>query len=183
MTVLIYDDVVNEELRKSIVNQLNIMKWGFGWKASPDAPFSFFHNHFCGPLEEIRTIEDNSKELEISYPIIHQLWKVILTLVPNQKLIKSYANAYPYGSDGTLHKDIPDSRSLTWIFYPNNVWHPNWAGETVFFNGEEDICFAAYPKPRRLISFPGYLPHIARGISRQCPYIRITVVFKTIQNG
>jgi SM-20-related protein len=53
-------------------------------------------------------------------------------------------------------------------------------GETVFFNQEEtDIIASIYPKPNRLVMFQGTIPHTARGVSRICPVLRITLMFKT----
>jgi SM-20-related protein len=49
----------------------------------------------------------------------------------------------------------------------------------LFFNelGDDVLC-AVYPKPNRLVSFPGEIPHVARGISHMCPLLRITLMFK-----
>jgi SM-20-related protein len=66
------------------------------------------------------------------------------------------------------------------VYYPHGVWWPNWAGETVVFNADKsDIIAAVYPKPNRMVVFPGCLPHVARGVSRTCPELRIVLVFKT----
>ena len=59
-------------------------------------------------------------------------------------------------------------------------WHPNYAGETVFFNDEgTDIIGTVYPRPNRMVLFSGSIPHVARGVSRVCPELRITLMFKT----
>jgi SM-20-related protein len=51
----------------------------------------------------------------------------------------------------------------------------------VFFTQDgSDILASIYPKPNRLIVFPGAIPHVARGISRTCPKLRITLMFKTM---
>ena len=48
------------------------------------------------------------------------------------------------------------------------------------FNQEEtDILASIYPKPNRLLIFSGIVPHVARGVSRICPVLRITLMFKT----
>ena len=53
-------------------------------------------------------------------------------------------------------------------------------GETVFFNREKtDIIACVYPKPNRLVIFRGNFPHVARGVSRTCPALRIALMFKT----
>jgi SM-20-related protein len=47
------------------------------------------------------------------------------------------------------------------------------------FNPEKtDIIAAVYPQPNRLAVFRGSLPHVARGVARICPVLRITLMFK-----
>ena len=95
-------------------------------------------------------------------------------------LMRCYANGQPYGSDGSLHTDSASPRSFTSVYYPHGRWSPNWGGETLFFNQEEtDIVASIYPKPNRLVIFSGTVPHVARGVSRICPVLRITLMFKT----
>ena len=102
------------------------------------------------------------------------------TVFRGHTLMRCYANAHAYGGDGTLHTDSTDPDSRTAVYYPHGVWWPNWAGETVVFNADKsDIIAAVYPKPNRMVVFPGCLPHVARGVSRTCPELRIVLVFKT----
>jgi SM-20-related protein len=42
-----------------------------------------------------------------------------------------------------------------------------------------DIVSAVYPKPNRFVVFSGNIPHVARGVSRTCPKLRITLMYKT----
>jgi hypothetical protein len=70
-------------------------------------------------------------------------------------------------------------RSRTVIYYPHPTWHPNWGGETVFFNQDRTgIIAPIYPRPNRLVIFAGNIPHVARGLSRTCPIMRNTLMFK-----
>jgi SM-20-related protein len=92
-------------------------------------------------------------------------------------LERCYANGLPYGCDGATHTDSPERGACTSVYYPHTHWDPDWGGETLIFNKDKsDILAAIYPKPNRLLIFPGFVFHVARGVSRIC---RITLMFKT----
>ena len=97
------------------------------------------------------------------------------------RLIRCYANGTTYGSDGTIHIDSKSDRGFTSVYYSHPAWYPRWAGETVIFNDDKsDIVASVYPKPNRLVVFAGNAPHVARGVSRTCPVLRVTLMFKTL---
>ncbi|MGH7016591.1 MAG: hypothetical protein ACRED8_05840, partial [Caulobacteraceae bacterium] len=96
-------------------------------------------------------------------------------------LTRCYANGYPSGAEGGVHLDSNLPTHFTAIYYPHLAWNPNWAGETLFFDAEgADVIAAVYPRPNRLAVFPGVIPHVARAVSRACPELRITLMFKTL---
>jgi SM-20-related protein len=96
------------------------------------------------------------------------------------RLVRCYANGQTYGSDGNLHTDTTLANSYTSVYYPHEAWFPDWGGETVFFNAaKDDIIACVYPKPNRIVIFDGTVPHVARGVSRVCPVLRVTLMFKT----
>jgi SM-20-related protein len=77
-----------------------------------------------------------------------------------------------------LDSSVPTHFTL--VYYPHLSGHPNYGGETVFFDPSgSDIIAAVYPRPKRLVAFPGTMPHVARGVSRKCPDLRVTLMFKT----
>jgi len=95
-------------------------------------------------------------------------------------LTRCYANGAPHGSEGSIHTDSVSDQSRTVIYYPHTKWHPNWGGETLFFNKEQtDVVACVYPRPNRLLVFSGTIPHVARSVSRVCPVLRVTLMFKT----
>ena len=96
-------------------------------------------------------------------------------------LSRCYANGMPAGVEGALHLDSNVDTHLTTIYYPHLNWHPNFGGETVFFDrAGADIIASVYPRPNRIVMFSGTIPHVARPISRQGPDLRITLMFKTM---
>lgn len=188
------DDLLAPEAHRQVREFLDAPGWKFGWKSQAKKdPFSFWHKHFAGhvhpdhgwidppPDEEERGRVDRAAELARNAPVIHALWQGLqATLMDGHRLVRCYANAFSFGCDGTLHTDSRRPDSYTAIYYPNDHWEPDWGGETIFFNtAKTDIVGAVYPKPNRLVMFNGTIPHVARGLARGCPALRITLMFKT----
>jgi SM-20-related protein len=95
-------------------------------------------------------------------------------------LMRCYANGYPSGAEGGVHLDSLEPNHFTAIYYPHPAWDPDWGGETVLFNNDRsDIVASVYPRPNRLVIFRGNVPHVARGVTRRCQELRITLMFKT----
>jgi len=182
--VVVVDGLLPEADRALIQGFLQSGGWNFGWKSSSKTDiYSFWHKHFAGH----RHAKDETQyacagELEKGFPLLSKFWQQLNQAVfaGKHELYRCYSNGQSYGSDGTLHTDSKSERSVTSIYYPHEKWEPNWAGETVIFNAERsDILAAAYPRPNRLLVFPGNAPHVARGVSRTCPVLRIVLVFKS----
>lgn len=186
--IRVRDDVLPDASRKALNNFLHNdvdqAGWKFGWKSkTADDNFAFWHRHFAGfrKIEE----QDDAQDCEPAireFPLIHRLWVHLSDGGPlaGHRLIRCYANGLTYGSDGTVHIDTTLPRTYTSVYYPHPMWHPDWGGETVFFNADKtEIVNCIYPKPNRLVIFDGRIPHVARGLSRLCPALRVTLMFKT----
>lgn len=177
----VFDGVVPEVRRLEVAQFLSQVGWRAGWMSnSKTDKFTFFHAHFGGSL---LPDHDGAPQVDCLAQLptpLRPLWEIINNLVPEQTLLRCYANAYPYGSEGTVHTDSVDPLSRTWIYYPHAEWHANWAGETMFYSVDSKYLMAAVePKPGRLICFEGRIPHVGRGVTRSCPAMRVTLMFKT----
>ena len=120
-------------------------------------------------------------ELARNAPIVFGMWKALQqSVLAGHTLTRCYANAYPFGADGACHLDSDQPHHYTTIYYPHERWHADYGGETVFFTPDQsDIIASVYPRPNRLVVFQGSIPHVARGITRACPLLRVTLMFKT----
>jgi SM-20-related protein len=182
------DNLLDEESRREIFKFLRRPGWVFGWKSDPkEDKFAFWHKHFGGDILPDHYSQDRPEkqnacadELQRAAPLLYRLWLQLEARVfPGQELVRCYANSQPFGSEGSLHTDSLSDDSYTAIYYPHANWHPNWGGETLFFNKDRtDLIAAVYPRPNRLVVFPGTIPHVARGVARVCPELRITLMFK-----
>lgn len=178
-----YDNWLHEPFRKQVYEFLCQAGWTFGWKSNPKDNFSFWHKHFAGsvfPDHEGKSQYDCADELKGRSALLYAMWELIKKGYPNDTIVRCYANGQPYGCEGGIHTDSISPNSFTFIYYPHLEWFPNWGGETMFFKDDyADAIAVAYPKPGRLICFPGTVPHVARPVSRNCPVMRVTLMFKT----
>lgn len=155
--------------------------WSYGWRSNTGAEETpFWHIHFCGsrrPDEYFRQDELIASDPKLA--AIAAVWaKIREQFTPDYQLVRCYANGHTYGLDGHLHRDAkPGEDALTALVYVNPTWRAEWAGETMFI-GESGECEAVTPRPGRLIVFDGTVKHVARSVSRECPALRMTLVFK-----
>src|SRR5216683_2631892 len=184
--MLMLDDI-DDDIRSNVYSELKREHWQFGWKSkSGSDQYSFLHRHYAGhikPDHEGGQAYDCWPELRDNHPWFATLWSLLqrkCERLQSHNLIRCYANGYPYGTEGTVHTDTINPLGLTTIFYPHDKWSPDWGGETVFFTSDlSDTTDIAYPKPGRVIIFHGKIPHVARGVSRSCPVMRMTLMFKS----
>ncbi|HSZ53262.1 MAG TPA: 2OG-Fe(II) oxygenase [Caulobacteraceae bacterium] len=182
--VLAHDGLLPPDEQKALLTFLKGPGWAYG--AFSDVEGSrYLYKHFAGVVIDGREAVDPAAfetTLEKTAPLVASLWRRLKAeQLRGHKLTRCYANGYPVGSEGGLHRDSNIATHYTAIYYPHLSWKPNYAGETVFFDdSEQEIIASVYPKPNRLVVFPGIIPHVARGVSRACPDMRITLMFKTM---
>jgi SM-20-related protein len=180
--VTIIDGLLDAQQRASVRNALQRHGWTFGWKSSKKTDiYSFWHQHFAGHRSGGKPYEC-SGELGKTAPTLFAFWQWLarMPFFAGHDLVRCYANGSCFGGEGTIHTDAKTEGHYTAIYYPAEHWEPNWAGETVIFNdARDDIVATIYPRPNRLLVFPGNMPHVARGVSRTCPELRVTLMFKT----
>ena len=183
--VRVFDNFLEPDAQAELLGFLKAPTWAFGAYSdgSPNAS-RYWYKHFAGYVKDGReplTPDAIEGELQASAPMLSDIWRKIKSgVLPGHNLARCYANGYPFGSEGGLHLDSNISSHATVIYYPHTQWHPNFGGETVFFNAEgTDIIASVYPRPNRLVVFPGIIPHVARGVTRVCPELRVTLMFKT----
>ncbi|MGJ4729261.1 2OG-Fe(II) oxygenase [Luteimonas sp. SDU101] len=180
--VLVFDDLIEPEQHRSILTLVRGPIWAYGWKSVQGRDrFSFWHAQFAGGGKDSReNCLDELARNSIAAPILALWERLSSTVLGGYEPIRVYANAHTYGIEGYVHQDSADNENyFTAIYYAHNAWHPDWAGETAFVDRETgDVTSAVYPRPGRVILFRGSTPHVARSPSRECPELRVSVVFK-----
>lgn len=183
--VRVYDNFLDQAQHKAVSAHLLAPGWSYGAYSDPSPGASrYWYKHFAGFVRdggEKRTEQGIEQELTAASEVILGVWlKLKSGPLIGHMLTRCYANGYPSGTEGGVHIDANLPNHFTAIYYAHPAWHPNFAGETVFFNSDgSDMIYAAYPKPNRLVIFPGVVPHVARAVSRACSELRVTLMFKT----
>ncbi|QND52716.1 2OG-Fe(II) oxygenase [Phyllobacterium sp. 628] len=188
--ITVIENLLNPTEQQALYTFLVGGGWGYGWRShSGEGAQTFWHKHFAGALGDAdqgdidrqKQSDDCAAELAARAPLIHAFWqKLSQTALKGHLLQRCYANGLPYGNDGATHTDSLQPGACTAVYYPHESWDPDWGGETILFNQDKsDILAAIYAKPNRLLIFPGFVHHVARGVSRVCPHMRITLMFKT----
>lgn len=177
----VHDDLLPEGLQHEVQTYLVNAPWQFGSVSSTmSKSYPYWYRHFGG--FSAGNSDDCAEEVRATAPVIANVWDHVSEhVVPGHKLVRCYANGYPYGTEGTTHRDSNNPTDLTVMLYANHAWDVGWAGETMFFTMRPplDVVAAVMPKPNRMVVFSGCVPHVARAISRLCPMLRITLMFKT----
>lgn len=161
----------------------------YGWKADIDKPYDQGHwNRRLLNNSRILPYDHRSMPYIRRYPEVSLLWDHVISYIGDRALLRAYTNGYTYGTDGYLHKDDvwiskvfgADALSETVIFYLNDSWDPDWAGETVIFDDEKEIEKSVLPKFGKMLIFDSNKLHAARPLSRAYGGLRQIFVFKTI---
>jgi hypothetical protein len=158
-------DIVEEYVRNS--------DWKYGWRSNKTVGFSHWNQDFGrGGTENTLDISGN-----LSEPLV-TVWNHLRTQhFPNSILIRCYANAHTFGVEGYPHTDSSRDQDSTVVLYLNKTWRREWGGETMVYN-QDSIAHAELPKYNTALVFPGNQWHVAKPVSRICPELRVTLMFK-----
>lgn len=181
--IVVRDDAVPIDLQEQLAALVERPIWRFGWRSNGSQDrYCFWHAHFAGRDGKSRNdcaqeLADNPNAVAVS-----ALWTFLEeNVLQGHEPLRVYANGHTYGIEGYVHTDSSDEDNyFTTIYYAHRVWRKNWSGEILFFSREDDeIIQAVLPRPGRLVSFPGAIPHKAQAPSRECPELRVSIVVKS----
>lgn len=191
MTIAVFDlkNYENEitEVRKKYVEHFGLR---YGWGSNKNLPFD--QGHWNRPILKRSNwfpldMSDHPNFI-VGDPEASAIWDAINNqLGGGRAVVRAYINGYTYGTDGYVHQDDSDTFrkygedgiSETVIVYLNDKWNINWAGETVVFDGKQEIGKAVIPKKNRCFVFDSHLWHAGRAVSRACTELRSVLVYKT----
>jgi len=160
----VYDDFFENEIQKEIFDRLMKPHWGISG-GTPNKPEIFWH------YDGLEGPNHNGYFSEYIYE------KICKNLDKDFKSVERiYANGQTAGQCGTPHYDDGD---LTFLYYPNHEWNPNWQGHLIFFDkdGDEVSKIVEY-KSNRAVLFPGTIKHYADAPSRFFNGLRISLAYK-----
>lgn len=181
--VLVHDDVVDDALRLRLTRFLQGPIWQYGWRSNARKDrFCYWHAAFAGGDGESRIDCEPELMSKPGLECIQDLWRALKSgPLRGHVPLRIYANSHTYGVEGSTHTDNSDKENyFSSVYYAHAVWHRNWSGETLFFEpGGQEVVKAVYPRPGRLITFRGCVPHRAQAPTRDCAELRISIAIKT----
>jgi len=114
-------------------------------------------------------------------PFLAGLRQTVERLFPDERFTdqRAYVNCSVYGDAYYLHRDCqPQERHVTALYYANLEWQPDWGGETIYYNDNEDAEFAISPRPGRVVIARGAVLHRGNVPTRSCYEERYTLAYK-----
>ena len=158
------------ELFKAVSHTVENAGWKYGWRSNKGMGYAHWNHDFGGGTPE--------NGLDVSAALSGPIADAWNHLRPaNSVLLRCYANAHTYGCEGYPHTDSSRPIDQTIVLYTVRQWRREWGGETVLYDGDR-IVHSELPKPNGGVIFPGAMLHAARGVSRICPDLRTTLMFK-----
>jgi hypothetical protein len=109
------------------------------------------------------------------------LRQTVERLFPDEQFTdqRAYVNCSVYGDAYYMHRDCAAHlRHVTALYYANLEWQPDWGGETVYYNDEEDAECVISPRPGRLVIARGAVLHRGTVPTRSCYEERYTLAYK-----
>ena len=177
MNIQTFNDFLPSDILDKIDQLIVERGWQYGWrsrgKLETGIPFGHWNIDFA------KAGSDNGLDVSECLPeSLSTAWHYIQEkYCPDARLIRCYANGHTYGVEGYPHTDAIRVGNKTLLIYLNQDWKRDWGGETVFYNDNE-VLHAELPKRNKAILFEGSVAHVAKGVSRACPGLRVTLMFK-----
>ena len=119
-------------------------------------------------------------------PFLRNVRHIVEQTFPTEQFLdqRAYVNCSVYGDSYYTHRDCAaHEQHITALYYANLEWQPDWGGETIYYNDEEDAEFVVLPRPGRLIIARGAVLHRGNVPTRICYEERYTLAYKLISSG
>src|SRR5208282_3852027 len=111
---------------------------------------------------------------------LHLVWKILReAYLSDSVLIRCYLKGYTCGSRGYFSAASRGGDGYTALLYVNDIWEPDWGGETALLDERNEIVKSVFPKRNRVVIFPANLRHAGRSVSRKCTVLRRALIFNT----
>jgi SM-20-related protein len=179
----VVDDFLDDDLFNDLCSFLVKGNWSYGWRSSRGHTYGLWHWHFAGGDKDSREPCDSDLSKNTQAALVNQVWmRLKETHLQGFSLLRAYANGQTYGLDGGIHVDnLKREECHTAIVYAHNAWAVGWGGETVFYTEDGEVMTSILPVPGRLVLFDAGIAHAAKAPSRECPALRVALVFKAIK--
>jgi Rps23 Pro-64 3,4-dihydroxylase Tpa1-like proline 4-hydroxylase len=114
-------------------------------------------------------------------PFLRSVRQIVEQTFPDERFSdqRAYVNCSVYGDSYYAHRDCaPQEQHVTALYYANLEWHPDWGGETIYYNDQEDAELVVTPNRGRLVIARGAVLHRGNVPTRSCYEERYTLAYK-----
>ena len=166
------------ELADAAYTHIKSNGWKYGWKSNTRMGYPHWNQDF-GQVGSENGLDISNK---LSDPMT-TIWNHLrVQYFSDVILLRCYANGHTFGVEGYPHSDSEREGDQTIVIYMNKVWRREWGGETMVYN-DNGIVHAESPSYNTGLVFPGNQMHVAKSVSRVCPDLRMTLMFKFCPPG
>ena len=166
--IFICDDIIDPAMVKQIGTGLRSLPYVRKEKSRPDVP-------------GLAAVADIPQEKVAVDPFLRNLRLLAEKAFPDERFSdqRVYVNCSIYGDSYFMHRDCPaHERHVTALYYANLEWRPDWGGETIYYNDEEEAELVVMPRPGRLVIARGAMLHRGTVPTRTCYEERYTLAYK-----
>jgi len=177
MNIQTFNEFLPLEILNAVDQEIIDRGWHYGWrsraKVTTGIPFGHWNIDFT------KSSSENGLDVSDSLPdSLSRAWQYIQeNYCAGARLLRCYINGHTYGIEGYPHTDAIRIGNKTLLIYLNGDWNRDWGGETVFYDDNE-VLHAELPKRNKAVLFEGSIAHVAKGVTRACPHLRATLMFK-----
>jgi SM-20-related protein len=166
--LFVCDNIIDENMVKQVGTLVRTLHYLRKEKSRPGVP-------------GLAAVSDIQAERISADPFLCSLKQAVERLFPDERFSdqRAYVNCSVYGDGYYIHRDCAaHERHVTALYYANPEWEPDWGGETIYYNDEQDAELAITPRPGRLVIARGAVLHRGSVPARNCYEERYTLAYK-----
>ena len=166
--IFVCDDVIDPAMVQQIGTGVQSLPYVRKEKSRPDVP-------------GLAAVSDIPAEKVAVDPFLGSVRRLVAKAFPKEQFSdqRVYVNCSVYGDSYYMHRDCPAHElHVTALYYANLEWKPDWGGETIYYNDEEEPEIIVRPRPGRLVIARGAVLHRGNVPTRSCYEQRFTLAYK-----
>ena len=166
--LFICDNVIDPAMVKQVGAGVRSLPYARKEKSRPDVP-------------GLAAVSDILPERIPIDPFLCSLKRLVEQAFPQEEFAdqRAYINCSVHGDGYYMHRDCAvHEQHVTALYYANLEWQPDWGGETIYYNDEEEAEIVVMPRPGRLVLARGAILHRGNVPTRVCYEERYTLAYK-----
>ena len=166
--IFICDDMIDPMMVQQIGAGVRSLPYLRKEKSRPDVP-------------GLAAVSDIPPENVTADPFLRSVRRLVEKAFSHEQFSdqRAYVNCSIHGDGYYMHRDCQAHElHVTALYYANLAWRPDWGGETIYYNDEEEAEIVVMPRPGRLVIARGAVLHRGTVPTRICFEERYTLAYK-----